>query len=76
MTIDQAHGLPSTYLDIGNKDIFRDECIDYCAKLAKAVVEIELYGLSGMGDAFDWLCTGKPAAQAVVRARYRAISRI
>jgi acetyl esterase/lipase len=76
MTIEQAQGLPSTYLDNGDKDIFRDECLDYCAKLAKAGVEIELHVLPGMGHAFDWSYTGKPAVQAVVRARYRAICSI
>jgi len=76
MTLEQARGLPSTYLDIGDKDIFRDECIEYCAKTAKAGVEIELHVLPGMGHAFDWLYTAKPTVQAVVRARYRAISGI
>jgi acetyl esterase/lipase len=41
MTLEQAKGLPSIYMDVGEKDIFREECIDYYSELAKAGVSIE-----------------------------------
>jgi acetyl esterase/lipase len=40
MTSEQAQGLPPSNLNIGRRDIFRDESIEYCAKLAKAGVSI------------------------------------
>jgi acetyl esterase/lipase len=76
MTLEQAQGLPPIYLDIGERDIFRDESIDYCAKLAKPGVNIEVHVLSGLGHGFDGLYAGEPAVVAVVEARYRAITSI
>jgi acetyl esterase/lipase len=75
MTLEQAEGLPSTYLNIGERDIFRDESIEYCAKLARAGVSIELHAVPGLGHGFDGF-RGKPAVKAVVEARYRAIRSI
>jgi acetyl esterase/lipase len=76
MTLKQASGLPPTYLDVGEKDIFRDECMEYCVKLARAGVSIELHILPGLGHGFDGLNAGEPAVEAVIEARYRAISSI
>ena len=69
MTVQQATGLPSIYMDVGEKDIFRDECIDYCSKLAKAEGSVELHVLPGLGRGFDGLNTGESAVEAVVEAR-------
>jgi acetyl esterase/lipase len=63
-------------MDVGEKDIFRDECIDYCSKLAKAGVSIGLHVLPGLEHGFDGLNTGESAVEAVVEARYRAIKGI
>jgi len=76
MTIQHAKGLPSMYMDVGEKDIFRDECIDYCSKLPKARLSIELHVLPGLGHGFDGLNAGEPAVEAVVVARYGAIKGI
>jgi acetyl esterase/lipase len=76
MTLKQARGLPTTYLDIGEKDIFRDECIESCSKLAKAGVGIELHVLPGLGHGFDALNEGDSAVVAAIEARYRAIRSI
>jgi len=76
MRIQQAKGLPAIYMDVGEKDIFRDECIDYCSKLAKAGLSIEIHVLPGLGHGFDGLNTGQPAVEAVIEARYRTIQSI
>jgi acetyl esterase/lipase len=76
MAVQQAKGLPSIYMDVGEKDLFRDECIDYCSKLAKAGVSIELHVLPGLEHGFDGLNAGEPAVEAVLIARYRAIMSI
>ena len=73
MTVQRAKGLSSIYIDVGEKDIFGDECVDYCSKTAKAGVSIELHVLPGLGHGFDGLNAGEPAVEAVVEARYRAI---
>lgn len=58
MTSEQAQGLPPSNLDIGRRDIFRDESIEYSAKLAKAGVCIELHVLPGLGHGFHGLNAG------------------
>ena len=73
MTIQQAKGLPPRYMDVGEKDIFWDECIDYCSKLAKAGVSIELHVLPGLGHGSDGLNTGEPAVEAVVEAAIKSM---
>ena len=45
---DDLTGLPDTYIDIGDLDIFRDEDIPYARRLADAGVPTELHRLPGM----------------------------
>ncbi|KAK7756897.1 hypothetical protein SLS62_000913 [Diatrype stigma] len=45
-------GLPSTYVEVGNLDLFRDEDIDYVARLAKANVDVEFHLYPGLPHGF------------------------
>jgi acetyl esterase/lipase len=68
MTIQPAKGLPSIYMGVGEKkDIFRDECIDYCSKLAKAGDSIEFYVLPGLGHGLDGLNAEESAVRGCCR---------
>src|SRR4051794_4637543 len=40
-------GLPATFIDVGSAEIFRDEAIDYGARLAQAGVPVELHVWAG-----------------------------
>ena len=40
-------GLPPAYIDVGSMEVFRDECIDYAARLLRAGVQTELHVLPG-----------------------------
>jgi acetyl esterase/lipase len=46
-------GLPPTYLDAGELDIFRDECIEYVQRLAACGTPVELHVHPGCPHGFD-----------------------
>ncbi|KAL7619493.1 hypothetical protein AAE478_010032 [Parahypoxylon ruwenzoriense] len=46
-------GLPSTYIDVGGLDLFRDECASFAARLAAADVEVEFHMFPGVPHAFE-----------------------
>lgn len=46
-------GLPSTYIDVGGLDLFRDECATFAARLAAADVETEFHLFPGVPHAFE-----------------------
>ncbi|KAH8806026.1 arylesterase/monooxygenase [Xylogone sp. PMI_703] len=45
-------GLPDTYIDVAALDLFRDECVDYAAKLAKDGVYVEFHLYAGVPHVF------------------------
>ncbi|KAI1103356.1 Alpha/Beta hydrolase protein [Jackrogersella minutella] len=46
-------GLPSTYMEIGGLDLFRDECAAFAARLAAVDVETEFHLFPGVPHGFD-----------------------
>ncbi|KAI1399280.1 hypothetical protein F4819DRAFT_498102 [Hypoxylon fuscum] len=46
-------GLPSTYVDVGGLDLFRDECASFAARLAAADVEVEFHLFPGVPHGFE-----------------------
>ncbi|KAI0886849.1 uncharacterized protein GGS22DRAFT_178866 [Annulohypoxylon maeteangense] len=46
-------GLPSTYMDVGGLDLFRDECAMYAARLAAANVQVEFHLFPGLTHGFE-----------------------
>ena len=66
---EQLRGLPPTYIDVGDLDLFRDECIAYAATLLAAGVPTELHVIPG---AFHGSEAGAPGADTSRRiAGYR-----
>ncbi|KAI0127882.1 Alpha/Beta hydrolase protein [Xylariales sp. AK1849] len=45
--------LPATYIDVGNLDLFRDECTMFVARLAAANVDVEFHMFSGVAHGFE-----------------------
>ncbi|KAI1100877.1 alpha/beta hydrolase fold-domain-containing protein [Jackrogersella minutella] len=49
----ELHGLPPTFIGVGSLDLFKDENLDYAARLVKADVGVEFHLYPGMPHGFD-----------------------
>lgn len=69
-------GLPAAYVEVGDLDIFRDECLTFSQNLARAGVPLEFHVHSGVPHGFEFLA---PQADVTARAmadRFRVISQL
>ena len=66
-------GLPATYIDVGDLDIFRDEDIAYARRLADAGVPTELHLHPGCPHAFEALARGADVSQRAIGDRVRRL---
>ncbi len=66
-------GLPDTYIDVGDLDIFRDEDIAYARRLSDAGVPTELHLHPGCPHAFEALARGADIAQRAIGDRVRRL---
>jgi acetyl esterase/lipase len=66
-------GLPDTYIDIGDLDIFRDEDLTYARRLSDAGVQTELHLHPGCPHAFDGLAHGADVSQRAIADRLRRL---
>ena len=66
-------GLPDTYLDIGDLDIFRNEDIDFARRLSDAGVPTELHLYPGCPHAFEALARNAPVSQRALSDRVRRL---
>lgn len=73
---DNLAGLPSTYIDVGSLDNFRDESLAYGVRLAAADVDVELHLYAGLPHIFDMMAPDIPAAKNAQDNRARAIQNI
>lgn len=69
-------GLASTYIDVGDLDIFRDESIAYAAGLASAGVPVELHVHPGAPHGFERFVPDAGVARRAMTDRTRAIAAI
>ena len=67
-------GLPSTYIDVGELDIFRDESIDYASRLVKAGASVEFHLYAGAPHGFELFGFKTKIASHAWQARFRAIN--
>lgn len=58
-------GLPPTFVEIGQADLFRDECLEFASRLSAAGVPVELHLWSGAFHGFDGLAATRVARRAV-----------
>ncbi|KAL9051397.1 MAG: hypothetical protein Q9162_006051 [Coniocarpon cinnabarinum] len=66
-------GLPPVYIDVGEFDILRDECMQYAMKCWKAGVSCEMHVLPGCGTWFVEVAPGGKMAERAWEGRVRAI---
>lgn len=68
-------GLPSTFIDAGEAEVFRDEAVTYASLLWKSGVATELHVWQGGFHGFDMLAPSIPVAQASVAIKISWIKR-
>ncbi|EAW14154.1 alpha/beta hydrolase [Aspergillus clavatus NRRL 1] len=68
-----VQGLPTTYIDVGELDIFRDEDIAYAARIAAANISVELHVYPGLPHAFEVYAPDIDATRRATADRLRAI---
>ncbi|WP_440107104.1 alpha/beta hydrolase [Streptosporangium sp. H16] len=67
-------GLPPAYIDVGELEVFRDECFDYALRLVRAGVSTEFHLHPGAFHGFDAMIpeaeiSRRAAAERVVALR-------
>ena len=67
-------GLPPTFIDTGELDIFRDECVEYARRIAATGTSVELHVHPGCPHGFDRMPI--PVAERAVADRIRALRRL
>jgi acetyl esterase/lipase len=72
---ESVEGLPSTYMDVGSLDLFRDECIAFIARLAAQNVDTEFHIYPGVPHAFEILAPDIPVTKRAGENRFNAIRR-
>ncbi|KAF6835328.1 arylesterase monooxygenase [Colletotrichum plurivorum] len=68
-------GLPPTYIDVGQLDLFVGENIAYASKLVEAEVEVELHVFPGLPHGFE-IATNVTLFQMATSARQRALKMV
>ncbi len=69
-------GLPTTYIDVGSAEMFRDEDIKYALQLLEAGVQTELHVWRGGFHGYDGMAAGTPVATETTAARSNWLRRI
>jgi acetyl esterase/lipase len=71
---DDVSGLPPTFIDTGELDIFRDECIDYARRISATGTSVELHVHPGCPHGFDRMPI--PVAERAFADRVRVLQRL
>jgi acetyl esterase/lipase len=66
-------GLPSSYLEVGELDVFRHEVITYADRLADAGVSVELHVYPGAPHASDALAPNAESSRRAISDRLRRL---
>lgn len=67
------HGLPSTYIEVGDLDLFRNESIAYAARLAAADVPLELHVHPAVPHGYDFMNLNAKVTVRALHDRVRVI---
>jgi acetyl esterase/lipase len=66
---EDLEGLPPTYVEVGSSEVFRDESIEYAARIAKAGGSVELHSYMGGVHAFEIFGPGTKLAELCLAVR-------
>ncbi|GAA3667692.1 alpha/beta hydrolase [Nonomuraea antimicrobica] len=68
-------GLPPAFVDVGELEVFRDECVDYARRLAQAEVSTEFHLYPGAFHGFDMTVPDVELSRRARQAREAALRR-
>ncbi|GII65479.1 esterase [Sphaerisporangium krabiense] len=68
-------GLPPAYIDVGELEVFRDECIDHAQRLLQAGVSTEFHLFPGAFHGFDAVLPDAAVSRRAVAGRMAALRR-
>ncbi|RAO66742.1 uncharacterized protein BHQ10_002754 [Talaromyces amestolkiae] len=71
--VESVEGLPPTYIDLGDLDIFRDEDVKYASKLILANIQTELHLYPGVPHGFENVAPEITITKQAVENRKRAM---
>lgn len=66
-------GLPSSYVEVGQLDLFRDECLAFVQRLCAAGIDVEFHLRPGLPHDFDTFTWGAEPTQHAVLDRVRRL---
>ena len=72
---DDLAGLPPTYIDVGNLEVFRDEDIAYANRLMQAGVPTELHVYPGVFHGWELFAPQAPVTKQAFQLRLTAMKR-
>ncbi|MFI7023968.1 alpha/beta hydrolase [Micromonospora sp. NPDC049900] len=73
---DDLSGLPTTYVDAGSAEVFRDESVDYASRIWAAGGQAELHVWAGGCHGFDALAPQAAVSTTARRARTDWLARV
>jgi acetyl esterase/lipase len=73
--VEDLSRLPPTFVDVGGAEIFRDEAIDYVARLVRGGVPTELHLYAGAYHGYDSFAPDADASRATWERRRAALRR-
>ena len=71
--LEDARHLPSAYIEVGDLDLFRNECLAYALQLSGADVPIELHVHPSVPHDYDLMAPGADVSQRAMRDRIRVL---
>lgn len=74
--LEDFSGLAPAFIEVGELDIFRDECILYASQLLKAGVSCELIVQAGIAHGAEWFDFEAGFSRRIMAERVRAITSV
>ena len=71
--VESVTGLPPTYMEIGELDIFRDECIAYAMSIARQNISIEFHLYPGVPHGFEMFAPDTALTRSAFESRLRTM---
>lgn len=72
-TVEQLRGLPPAYIDVGQLDLFRDDCLEYVRELGQAGVDVNFHLYAGVLHAFEAFAPEAEVTRFALEQRVKAI---